>query len=233
MIVVLGDEGPLAALCREFVAQAPVTGASFTLSASEAAQEILWASDPVAVTLARLQYDLGEGPALTAMSERRPVLVGDVEAAGSLDQWPVFASECAAMPVGALYMFPLQLGGSVIGVCDSYAIRTGVPSPGEISGMLRALDRLTATVLGSLPGAYEGGSTLDDVQHDALEGYDLTRTVIHQATGMVSVHLGVDVAEAFARLRAHAYGHGQHVQEVATAVVAGELRLGRAANDEG
>lgn len=51
------------------------------------------------------------------------------------------------------------------------------------------------------------------------------RAEIDQATGMLTVQLGVGVEEALVRLRAHAYAHGRRLAEVAADVVAHRLRI--------
>jgi hypothetical protein len=60
----------------------------------------------------------------------------------------------------------------------------------------------------------------------------LHRAVVHQATGMVSVQLGVSVEEALLRLRAHAYGSERPLGEVAEDVVARRLRFGGTFDDD-
>ncbi|MEJ8644479.1 ANTAR domain-containing protein [Streptomyces sp. MS1.HAVA.3] len=49
---------------------------------------------------------------------------------------------------------------------------------------------------------------------------------------MLTVQLGVDVEEAFVRLRAYAYTHGRRLAEVAADVVARRLRF-RPGTDDG
>jgi len=48
---------------------------------------------------------------------------------------------------------------------------------------------------------------------------------IDQATGMLTVQLGVSAAEAFARLRAYAYARDRRLADVANDIVARRLRL--------
>ena len=50
---------------------------------------------------------------------------------------------------------------------------------------------------------------------------------VYQAQGMVMVDLGVSLAEALVRLRAHAFVEGRPVGDVARDIVAGRLRLER------
>ena len=57
---------------------------------------------------------------------------------------------------------------------------------------------------------------------DRLAGYGAE---VHQASGMVSVQLGVGVGEALVRLRAHAYAAEQPLREVAADVVGRRLQL--------
>ncbi|MFF1674722.1 ANTAR domain-containing protein [Streptomyces sp. NPDC058256] len=51
------------------------------------------------------------------------------------------------------------------------------------------------------------------------------RAEIDQATGMLTVQLGVGIEEAFVRLRAHAYAHERRLADVAADLVARRLRF--------
>jgi len=55
--------------------------------------------------------------------------------------------------------------------------------------------------------------------------YDGDHAVVHQATGIVKVQLGVNIAEALVRLRAHAYAAGRSIEDVARDVVGRRLRF--------
>ena len=52
-----------------------------------------------------------------------------------------------------------------------------------------------------------------------------TPAEVHQATGMISVQLGVSVGEAFTRLRARAFADDRPLSELATDVVARRIRF--------
>lgn len=56
--------------------------------------------------------------------------------------------------------------------------------------------------------------------------------VIHQAAGMVSAQLGVGVAHAMVRLRAHNYGNERMLADVARDVVARTLRFESSHKDQ-
>jgi hypothetical protein len=65
-----------------------------------------------------------------------------------------------------------------------------------------------------------------DGEADAEIGSTLSAE-IYQACGMVTVQLEVDITEALARLRAHAYAEERPLSEVARDVVARRLRIER------
>jgi AmiR/NasT family two-component response regulator len=53
------------------------------------------------------------------------------------------------------------------------------------------------------------------------------RAEVHQASGMVSVQLGITVAEGLLRLRARAFAEGRPLADVAADVVTRRIRLDR------
>ena len=54
---------------------------------------------------------------------------------------------------------------------------------------------------------------------------DVYKRQVHQASGMVSAQLDVNVGHALIRLRAYAFGHDRPLAEVAKDVVARRLRF--------
>ena len=58
-----------------------------------------------------------------------------------------------------------------------------------------------------------------------MDHVETLRVQVHQASGMLSEQLDIDIADAFAQIRAHAYAEGRSVNDVAAEVVAGTLRI--------
>ena len=90
----------------------------------------------------------------------------------------------------------------------------------------------TVLLLGSAHGrrgAMVTGPALDGQAPDLA----LHRAEIDQATGMLTVQLGVPAAEAFARLRAYAYAQDRRLADVAGDIVARRLRLHRDPGQDG
>ena len=81
--------------------------------------------------------------------------------------------------------------------------------------------------------AFADLATLSIVQHRAsaeasslneqLSGALTSRIVIEQAKGVISERTGVDLAEAFSRLRAYARNHNLRLTDVARAAIDGTL----------
>jgi hypothetical protein len=83
-----------------------------------------------------------------------------------------------------------------------------------------------------LDGAHGGdgdGIAVDGQARDLA----LHRAEIDQATGMLTIQLGVPVVEAFARLRAYAYAQDRRLVDVAGDIVARRLRLHRDQGQDG
>jgi AmiR/NasT family two-component response regulator len=93
----------------------------------------------------------------------------------------------------------------------------GSLSPGEYREAMTFADVAVTTLLDgqarATPGADADG--LDDVMGQRAE--------LYQAQGMVSVQLGVSLADALARLRAYAFAEGRPLGDVARDVVARRL----------
>ncbi|WP_052664658.1 GAF and ANTAR domain-containing protein [Nitriliruptor alkaliphilus] len=162
-----------------------------------------------------LQAGLGEGPAYTAQRHGWPVLVEDL---GCDDTWPAFGPAAAEVGLGSVFAFPLQRGAIRLGALTLYRRTTGAIRDEHHADALVfarfALDLLLAVQSGR--PAYDLDQLFDGVD-DAAE--------IHQATGIVSVQLGIAVGAALAVLRAHAYADGRPLRETAADVVAHRLRL--------
>jgi hypothetical protein len=174
------------------------------------------ASSPLGQLLEELQFTLGEGPCVDAMATRLPVLVADLTGAAA-NRWPIYSSAVRERGVRSVFAFPLLAGSASVGVLDVFRGRPGALNEEEVAQSLTFAEIARTAVL--------------DGQHEALvdempDGFDESpgyRAEVFQAQGMVMVQLGVSLAEALLRLRAHAYGNGRTLADVARDVVARKL----------
>jgi hypothetical protein len=119
----------------------------------------------------------------------------------------------------AVFGFPLRVGAVRLGALNLYRDQPGPMTDEQYADALVLADLAAEAVLAMQARASPGtlGKKLE-------EGANF-RFVVHQASGMVAVQLGVSVGEALARLRAYAFGNDRLLAEVAEAIVARKLRL--------
>jgi hypothetical protein len=164
-----------------------------------------------------LQFSLGEGPGVDAAGAARPVLEPDL--ALSVALWPAFAPAALEIGTNAAFAFPLRIGAVSAGVMMFYRDTAG--DLGEANLADAATLAVIATHLlleleaSSEPGAFPSRLT-EVVDH---------RAHVHQATGMISAQLDVDIATALSRLRAFAWSHDRTIDDVANDVVGKILRF--------
>jgi hypothetical protein len=212
------DDRVLAAeICRACVQGLDIDGAAISLLTASTLRETVAASDTTAELLEDLQFGLGEGACIDAAVSRRPVLVPDMNDPAQTTRWPVYAAAVAEQTgVRAIFALPLQWGAIHVGVLDLYRRTPGALSAVHMQDALSAADAATLLLLGLRVDAG------DEQAWDRSWG---SRAEIHQATGMVVAQLGISVADAFARLRAHAFAEQRLLGDVARDVVARRLRF--------
>ncbi|MCI2423340.1 GAF and ANTAR domain-containing protein [Saccharopolyspora sp. K220] len=195
-------------------------GAAITMMTDAYRQEPLCATDELASELDQLQFSLGEGPCVEALTSGSPVLVSDM-ADSTTDRWPIFATKVRHTRARALYVFPLQLGTIKVGVLNLHRVVQGPLLPEQLTGALRAADAALWILLG-----HRAGGTLDnDGSSQWTSGYPLHRAEVHQATGMIMAQANVSAEAAVAMLRASAFANDRPIDEVAQDVVARRLRF--------
>ena len=206
-------------VCAAAMSAAGVDSAAVALALSASPRETMYASDRVAGEVEELTLTLGEGPGVDAFAGG-PVLVGDLSAPDCLVRWPVFALGALRVGVRAVFALPLRVGGIRLGVLDLYRARPGDLDREQLADALVLADTACALLLDAVserdPRRLNAG---------APEPAGPPQPEVHQATGMITVQLGVSVAVALVRLRAHAYAHDRRLRDVAADVVARRLRF--------
>jgi hypothetical protein len=184
--------------------------------AKEGMQVEAAASDERARLVAALEFDLGEGPSHEAFTLGRPVLASDLAGTSAIS-WPGFSTTAGEQGIGAAFAFPLQVGAARLGVFSLYEDHPRELDATERSQSMTfaeiAIDLLLEDVAPRRGGVVSEGlaSILDQ------------RTEVFQAQGMVMVALGVDLDEALARMRAHAFATARDLDAMAIDIVEGRL----------
>jgi ANTAR domain len=218
-----GMVGWLSRLCRAAVHELPATGAGISVMTAAGVRAVAAASDAASAALEEAQFALGEGPCIGAFSSRRPVLEPDLHAGAvtgtGAASWPGYLAAAQAHGVRAVFAFPLQIGAARLGVLGVYRDFPGVLSPGALAKALTFAEVAVEALLDGQEQATAGAT--EATLERALD----SQFTVYQAQGMAMVDLGVSLADAMARLQAHAYAQDRSLHEIALDVVAGRLRL--------
>ncbi|MBA3417202.1 MAG: GAF and ANTAR domain-containing protein [Geodermatophilaceae bacterium] len=219
----IADGGPQASLpvrlCQECVVALSITGVGLTLMTADGLSGGMVAvTDRPAQGMEELQFALGQGPCVDASRSRRPVLQPDLLST-AVARWPEFGAAIPTAGVRAIFAFPLQVGAFRLGVLALYRDTPGRLGDSELTDALAYADAATTLLLDLQDQA--GANR----EHPALTGALDNRAVVHQATGMISVQLGVSPTEALLRLRAHAYATDRPMHDISVAVVGRRMRF--------
>lgn len=208
----------VADVCAVAVSSAPMGGAWVAAARDGEPDFVLSVTDLIGERLAEVQLTLGEGPSHDVLASVAPVLASDLGDAESSGRWPAFTPAARQLGAGAIFAFPLTVGVIRAGVLGLYRGSAGPVSGGQLGDLLILADIATMMLLGGVAGHGDeaDGQAPDLARH---------RAEIDQATGMLTVQLGVPAGEALARLRAYAYAQDRRLAEVAGDIVARRLRL--------
>jgi hypothetical protein len=212
-------------LCEVAVEVVGVSGAGVMLMAGDVSAGRACSSDHVATLIEDLQFSLGEGPCVDAYVQERPVLEPDL-AAPAHPRWPAFTPAALDAGVGAVFGFPLQIGAVRLGALDLYNIEAGPLTAEQHADALVTADVVARTLI-----ALQADAPPGLIAFEIEAGSDL-HLVVHQASGMVSAQLEVNVAEALVRLRAFSFAADRPLLDVARDVVARRLRFDAATGDQ-
>ena len=207
-----------ARLCTVSADAVEMSGAGIMLMSDEIPSGSICSSDHVSARLEELQLDLGEGPCIDAFAHERPVLEPDLADPAS-PRWISFTPPAVAVGARAVFGFPLHVGAVRLGALNLYRDEPGPLTDDQHADALVMAELAAHEVLAMQADAPSGALAAE------LEGGGHFRFVVHQASGMVSVQLGVSVAEALVRLRAYAFANDEPLADVATEIVGRRLRL--------
>lgn len=180
-----------------------------------------WAATEMLVhEIDNIQYgELNEGPCISCMQSRRPVVSGSL---GSDDRWPHFGGRVARLRVHSALALPLIVGDEVIGSINAYARRRD--AFGEHAVELGSRFAVPAAVslynAQLLAKAHERTLRLQR----ALD----SRSVIDQAIGIIRSRSGGTTDEAFDRLTQLSQSHNVKLHTVAERLVEEAARRARA-----
>jgi hypothetical protein len=196
-----------------------VDGISAGLGTGPEGVVLAWGREATSVALEDLQFTLGQGPGLEAVRTGAAALVPDLT--DTAVRWPAFCSGAADLGVRAVFAFPLRIGATSVGVLTAHRETSGSLNAARLADAAVLTDAITIL----LTRRASSGPPGPGPARPSWAQTEIYHAQVHQATGMISVQLGVTLAEALVRLRAHAYGNDRPLAEVAADVVDRRLRF--------
>jgi GAF domain-containing protein len=196
-----------------------VSAAGLMLVAPEGDLRLAASSSEAMRVVELFELQSQEGPCLDCYRAGEPVVNQALAIVNG--RWPNFAPVALEAGFRSVHALPLRLRGQVIGAVNLFRADEGA---------LDALDVLAAQALADM-------ATIAILQHRAaVESHLLneqltfalnSRVLIEQAKGVVSERAGIDMQEAFSRLRNYARNHNLRLVDVAQEVIDRTLNTGR------
>ena len=162
-----------------------------------------------------LQVQSDEGPCRDCVQSGAIVTVSDLSQAQ--ERWPRFATLASTHGFTASQALPLRLRAETLGALN-LLYRDVPPLSGAELRIAQALADVATIGVLQQRAVHRGAVVAEQLQR-ALN----SRVVIEQAKGMLAQHLGQDMEEAFAVLRAYSRNHNVRLTDLASALAGGEV----------
>jgi len=194
-----------------------VSAAGIMLAGPDGRLQVMSASSDAMRMVELFELQAQEGPCLDCYRSGTPVLNHDL--ANASGRWPGFASIAVGAGFRAADALPMRLRDLVVGALNLFRNEPGSLNAQDVA-VAQALADVATIALVQHRIAIETGHVTTQL-HAALD----SRVVIEQAKGIIAERDGVDMEEAFARLRRHARNHNERLADVATGIVLGSVHL--------
>jgi len=177
---------------------------------------VMAASTEQIAVLELFQVQNEEGPCLDSFRTGEVVIDSDM-GPGSI--WPRFAAESVAAGYPSVCAVPLRLRNAVLGGLNLFMTERVGLSATDIALAQALADVASIAII-------QNQAALDAADREArLQQALNSRVAIEQAKGMLAEHAGVDMDEAFNRLRRFARNNNRRLTEVAESLVAGRIKV--------
>jgi GAF domain-containing protein len=187
-------------------------GAGVSLMDEQGSRTSAGATDAVVLEADAAQYELGQGPCLTAWATERTLLIQDV---ATDDRWPLWSQAVRHLSIRSVISTPLMVGPRCLGALKIYATVPG------------AFDAATARPLEKL--AAPAATLLDNIQTSeapqritqALTSALHSRDTVNRAQGILMQKDGLGASEALRELVRLSKAGRRSLLSVSTDIVGG------------
>ncbi len=203
----------LTARCVELLEAA---AAGILLADSTGRLRVIGASTEQIQLLELFQIQNDEGPCLDCFKSGKVVLNDHLDTDST---WPQFAAESVRAGFPSVCAVPLRINDVILGCLNLFMSEPVRLSDADVA-LAQALADVASIAIMQDQAIRDAAIRERQLQH-ALN----SRIAIEQAKGMIAEHDGVDMDDAFSRLRTFARTHDRRLTETAQAVVAGTVTI--------
>jgi GAF domain-containing protein len=192
-----------------------ISAAGVMLASPQGSLGLVASSSEAMRLLELFELQAQEGPCLDAY--RSGERVGHQPLAPGSGKWPVFSAAARSVGFRSALALPLRIRDKTVGALNMLSVGQ---APMDEANMIvaRAFADLAALSITQHRASAEA-QRLNEQLSAALS----SRVVIEQAKGVISERAGVDLAEAFTRLRAYARDKNFRLTDVAQSAINGTL----------
>lgn len=202
----------LAGRCVEVL---DVAAAGLMLVAPEGDLRVVASSSEAMRLVELFELQSQEGPCLDCYRTGEPVLNQDLATVNG--RWPRFAPVALQAGFRSVHALPMRLRGVIIGAVNLFRTDEGTLTAADASAGQALADVATIAIL-QHRAVLEAYVVNEQLSH-ALN----SRVVIEQAKGVLAERAGLDMEQAFERLRNHARSHNLQLANVARDIIDGTL----------
>jgi len=188
------------------------TGAGASIINARGRRESAGATDPVVLQADKLQYELGQGPCLSAWAEQRALIIQDTR---DETRWPEWTAAVTDLPLRSVLSAPLTTEGRRIGALKVYSATPGAFDDHSVFLMER-LSVPAAVMLGNARDR-EANGRLSSRLVEALANRDL----ISRAQGVLIERMSLTSAEALTVMLSTSRLQDEPLHQVARGILAG------------
>ena len=186
-------------------------GAGVSLLDSSGHRTSTGTTDRVARQADALQYELGDGPCLTAWAAEQTILVDDVR---TDPRWPEWSAAVTGLPIRSVVSAPLVTGKECIGALKIYAALPSVYDEGT-ARLLELFAAPAATLLANIQSTEAPHRISENLQASLY-----SRDVVNRACGVLMERHSISHEQALRNLMRQAKAASSTLRQVSEELLA-------------
>jgi GAF domain-containing protein len=194
-----------------------VAAAGVMLAAPSGQLHVVASSTDTMRVLELFELQANEGPCVDCHRSGLPIVNLELSANGG--RWPRFSVRALAEGFNSVHALPMRFRSQTIGALNMFRSDAGALNEDDVIAAQALADVASIAIAQHHAGL--DAQVLNDQLNQALTG----RTIIEQAKGRISEALGVDMDEAFQRLRHHARVHHLRLTDLAHDIADGTIPI--------